>query len=78
MPMEGDERSHGMKIGCKHSVAVAACALNFGISSATAKGPCPCFVCEVQYIACEASGTDLSICARNYMHCLRLNACIFP
>lgn len=78
MPKEGDQRSHGMKIGFKLSVAVAACALTFGISSATAKAPGPCSVCEVQYIACEASGTDLSICTRNYMQCLRLNGCIIP
>lgn len=77
-PKEDDQWSHGIKIGFKLSVAVAACALTFGISSATAKGPGPCSVCEVQCIAFEASGTDLSICARNYMHCLRLNGCIFP
>ncbi len=67
-----------MKIGFKLAVAVAACALTFGISSATAKSPGPCSYCEVQYVACETSGTDASICFRNYMQCLRTNGCIIP
>lgn len=78
MPKEGDQRSYGMKIGFKLSVAIAACALTFGISSATAKAPGPCTVCEVQYRACEALGADVSICIRNYTQCMRANGCIIP